>query len=138
MKFLNATAFFAALSLQPLAHGADTEFSPDQVMGLQLWLMADKGVQTQKDLAGNSRGVISWSDHSGQENHLVGISREPYILPSFVPAVGSIDHKPAIEFRGMGGSNFKGAQALIGKIYLLANKDWIAAFNLPWLMQKPE
>jgi hypothetical protein len=41
MKFLNATAFFAALSLQPLAHGADTEFSPDQVMGLQLWLMAD-------------------------------------------------------------------------------------------------
>jgi sialidase-1 len=78
--------------------------------------MADSGVQTQTDPATKSQKVISWNDHSGHEHHVVSIAREPFTLPSFVPSVGSINHKPAITFSGMGESNFKGAQALIGQI----------------------
>ncbi len=96
----------------------DTEPKPDSIDGLRLWLAADEGVMTEDNSkhGGSKRDVTAWADQSGNSNDVANKSADRATRPEFVPSVGGLGGKPAIQFKGKGGSNFEVTEWLLGKV----------------------
>jgi hypothetical protein len=92
--------------------------APKSVEGLRLWLSADTGVETEDNSTrgGSARDVTSWADQSGHGNGVRNTSSRRATRPEWIPKVGALGGKPAVRFRGMGGSNFEVTEWLLGKV----------------------